>query len=646
VTALAALASTLVDAPASIAVVNATAIPSFDVKASFDQAVALHQGRRLVEAEEIYRRILALEPQHAGALHLLGVIDIQRGRHADAVAKIAAALARNPRAAPFHGNYATALQALGRLDEAQKHYQEAVRLDPNYADAHNNLGALLEKRARHREAIAAYRAALKARANFAEAHQNLGQLLRATGALDEAVKHLREAIRLRPDYAEAHRGLGLALGRQNKVDESIVALRRAIELKPDDAEAHNHLGNRLKLQGKLDESEASYRRALALRPGYVDAHNNLGNVFFRRGRLDEAEACYRKALELRPSYPDGYGNLGIVHMGRCRYDDAVASLRKALELRPAYPEAMCNLSQALLVLGQFREGWDKYEARWKLPAMPPRPFRQPWWRGEPILGQTILLHVEQGLGDAIQFVRYAPLVRALGADVVLEAPRELMRLFAPLARDGVRLVQRGQPLPHFDVHCPLLSLPGALGCDLDNMPAAVPYLAGDEAAVARWRERLGDRSKLKVGLVWAGNPQHGNDHNRSFRPHAFKPLFEIPDVAFFSLQKQQRPSDAGDLAQLGAIVDLAAELKDFSDSAAALAALDLLVAADTSIVHLAGALGRPVWTMVPFSPDWRWLTARDDTPWYPTMRLYRQPREKDWGSVMRRVAEDLRAFRR
>lgn len=644
-TAAAAPASTLVDAPASIVAVNQAAIPTFDVKARFDEAVALHQSRRLVEAEEIYRRILDHDAQHPGALHLLGVIDIQRGRHADAVTKIAAALQRNPRAAPFHGNYATALQALGRFDEAQKHYQEAVRLDPNYADAHNNLGALFEKRARHREALAAYRAALKARPNFAEAHQNIGQLLRISGAVDEAIKHLREAIRLRPDYAEAHRGLGLALGRQNKVDESIVALRRAIELKPDDAEAHNHLGNRLKLKGLFDESEASYRRALALRPGYVDAYNNLGNVHFRRGKLVEAEACYRKALELRPNYPDAFGNLGIVYMGHGRYDEAVESLRKALELRPVYPEAQCNLSQALLVRGEFLEGWDKYESRWRLSSMQPRPFRQPWWRGEPIIGQTILLHVEQGFGDAIQFARYAPLVRALGAKVLLEAPRELLRLFAPLARDGVRLVQRGLPLPHFDVHCPLLSLPGALGCDIDNIPASVPYLSAEPDLVTQWRKRLGGEGTLKVGLVWAGNPQHGNDHHRSFRPHAFKPLFDVPGVSFYSLQKQQRPTDVGDLAQLGAIVDLAAELKDFADSAAALTALDLLVAADTSIVHLAGALARPVWTMVPYSPDWRWLTGREDSPWYPTMRLYRQPRERDWGSVMRRVAEDLRAFK-
>jgi len=263
-----------------------------------------------------------------------------------------------------------------------------------------------------------------------------------------------------------------------------------------------------------------------------------------------------------------------------------------------------------------------------------------------ILGQTILLHVEQGLGDAIQFARYAPVIRALGAEVVLEAPRELMRLLAPLARAGVRLVQRGQALPHFDLHCPLLSLPGAFGCDLDHVPAAVPYLTADAAAVAQWRDRLGGAGTLKVGLAWAGNPQHGNDHNRSFRPLAFKPLFAVPGVSFYSLQKQQRPGDAADLAQLGPVRDLAADLNDFSDSAAALTALDLLVAADTSIVHLAGALARPVWTMVPFSPDWRWLLQREDTPWYPSMRLYRQPRERDWGSVMRRVADDLRKLAR
>ncbi len=629
---------------ASIAGVNTAMKPAFDVRAAFDQAVKLHQARRMVEAEEIYRAILAVHPEHPGALHLMGVIDIQRNNPAAAIEKIAAALRLNPAAAPFHGNYATALQALGRRDEAEKHYREAVRLDPSYADAHNNLGALLEKRGRNDDALRCYRAALAARPAFPEAHCNLGQLLRTTGSFDEAIKHLNEAIKLRPDYADAHRGLGMALGRQNKNDQAIIALRKAIELRPDDAEAHNHLGNRLKAKGELDAAESVYRKALALRPDFVDVHNNLGNVHFRRGRLADAEACYRRALELRPNYPDGYGNLGIVHMGRCRYDEAVVSLRRALELRPNYPEAMCNLSQALLVLGQFKEGWERYESRWRLSAMPPRPFRQPWWHGEELLGRTILLHVEQGLGDAIQFARYAPIVKALGADVILETPRELMRLFAPLALQGIRLVQRGTALPHFDVHCPLLSLPGALGCGLTEIPATVPYLQVDDAAVKTWRERLGPGPELKIGLVWAGNPQHGNDHNRSFRPIAFKPIIDVPGTRFFSLQKQRRPSDDADLATLGAIADPTAALQDFSDTAAALSALDLLIAADTSIVHLAGALARPVWMMTPFSPDWRWLLGRDDTPWYPTLRLYRQPREKDWASVMARVARDVAAL--
>lgn len=626
---------------ASVEVANSSAL---NIKAAFDEAVKLHQGRRLVEAEDIYRRILAAQPGHAGALHLLGVVDIQRGQHASAIERIGAALEINPRAAPFHGNYATALQALRRFDEAEKHYREAVRLDANYADAHNNLGALLEKKSRHGDALACYRAALKAKPEFAEAHHNLGQLLRTLGRVDEAIGHLESAIRLRPGYADAHRGLGMALARQNKTDAAIVSLRKAIELNPNDAEAHNHLGSRLKHKGELEEAEVVYRRALALRPNYVDVHNNLGNVHFRRGRLDEAEASYRRALELRPTYPDGHGNLGITAMGRCRYTEAVAHFRQALTLRAVYPEALCNLSQALLVLGEFSEGWDKYESRWKLPAMQPRPFRQPWWRGESIVGQTILLHVEQGLGDAIQFARYAPLVQRLGASVILEVPRELIRLFAPIAAQGIRLVQRGKPLPHFDVHCPLLSIPGAMGCTLANMPAEVPYLGIDPATQAKWLKRLPADGTVKVGLVWAGNPQHGNDHNRSFRPLAFKPMIGLPGVSFYSLQKQRRASDDADLAALGAITDLGPELADFAETAGALMALDLLISADTSIVHLGGALGRPVWTMVPFSPDWRWLLQRDDTPWYPTMRLFRQPREKDWGGVMTRVATALTAL--
>ena len=615
-------------------------------RALFEEGVRLHQARRLSEAQALYERVLRERPGHPGALHLMGVLDIQRGEPAAAVEKIRAAIAANPGAAPFHGNLGTALQALGRLDEAQKHYEQAVKLDRRYADAHNNLGALHEKRQRWREAAASYRAAIAARPEFPEAHNNLGHLLRKSGALDDAAKHFLEALGLRPDYGDAHRGQGMVLARQNKHDEAIACFRRAIELDPRDAEAHNQLGSRLKHLGRLADAEASFRAAIAIREDFPEAHNNLGNTFFRQGRLDEAEACYRKALELRPNYADGFGNLGIVLMGRCRHEEAVAHFRKALELRPVYHEAVSNMSQALLTLGQFREGWERYEARWKLAVLPPRPFRQPWWRGESIVGQTILLHAEQGLGDTLQFLRYVPIVRALGADVVVEIQPELLRLAAPLARPGIRLVQRGNPLPHFDVHCPLLSIPGVLACELDTIPQPGGELAPDPELVRGWKERLGQGGGLRVGLVWAGNPQHGNDHHRSFRPLAFGPLLDVPGVRFFSMQKNRREGDDADLARLGKVEDIAPLLTDFAESAAALCALDLLVAADTSIVHLAGAIRRPVWTMVPFSPDWRWMLGRDDTPWYPSMRLFRQPRQRDWKSVFARVAEELARFRR
>ena len=638
--------SVAASAPAATADGPGAAGAAAGIKALFEQGVRLHQSRRLSEAQALYEQVLRARPGHPGAMHLMGVLDIQRGNPAAAVEKIGAAIAANPGAAPFHGNLATALQALGRLDEAQKHYEQAVRLDRGYADAHNNLGALHEKRERWREAAASYRAALAARADFPEAHNNLGQLLRRSGALDDAARHLTEALRLRPDYGDAHRGYGMVLARQNKHEEAIASFRRAIELEPRDAEAHNQLGSRLKHLGRLADAEASFRAAIAIRPDFPEAHNNLGNTFFRSGRLDEAEACYRKALELRPNYADGYGNLGIVFMGKCRHEEAVEHFRRALELRPVYNEAVSNLSQALLTLGRFEEGWQRYEARWKLAVLPPRPFRQPWWRGESIVGQTILLHAEQGLGDTIQFLRYVPIVRALGADVVLELQPELLRLAAPLVRPGIRIVPRGNALPHFDVHCPLLSIPGVLACDMATIPPPGGELAAPPELAGSWKARLGEGGELRVGLVWAGNPQHGNDHHRSFRPLAFGPLLEVPGVRFYSMQKNRREGDDADLARLGRVEDIAPQLGDFADTAAALSALDLLVAADTSIVHLAGALGRPVWTMVPFSPDWRWLLGREDTPWYPSMRLFRQPAQRDWRSVMARVAAELARFRR
>jgi tetratricopeptide (TPR) repeat protein len=633
------------DPDAAAAASRIAAVRPADIAALFQEGVRLHQAGRFAQAEAIYDRVLAARADHPGALHLTGVLDIQRGRPAQAVAKIRAALAVNPRAAPFHGNLGTALQALGRDDEALAAYREAVRLDPAYADAHNNIGALAEKRARYRDAVDSYRAALAARPDFLEAMSNLGQLLRRAGEYKEAVALLTRAVELGAKDAATHRALGAALGRLDRHDEAIAALRRAIEIDPNDHEAHNQLGNRFKHKGMAREAEASYRTALQIKPDYVDAHNNLGNLAYRVGKLEEAESFYRAALRIRPDYADGHGNLGIVHMGMGRYEEAVATLREALRLRSVYPEATSNLSQALLVMGAFKEGWDKYEMRWKLPALAPRPFRQPLWHGESLIGTTILLHAEQGAGDVIQFVRYAPLIRDLGATVVVELPKELMRVLAPIAGPRIRLVAKGSPLPHFDVHCPLLSLPGALGCDLGNIPASVPYLTAEPDLVARWRARLDGAPGPRIGLVWAGNPQHANDHNRSFRPLAFKPFWDIPGLRFFLLQKQPRDSDAADLAELGPHVDLGPELQDFADTAAALSALDLLISADTSIVHLAGALGRPVWTMVPFSPDWRWLLGREDTPWYPTMRLFRQPKRRDWRSAMARVAEELARLR-
>jgi tetratricopeptide (TPR) repeat protein len=317
-------------------------------------------------------------------------------------------------------------------------------------------------------------------------------VLRLAGKVDEAIPHYRRALALNPDYAEAHHGLGAALTRKNQVDEAIACFRRAVALKPDYAEAWNNLGNRLKQQGKADEAERCYRQAIEVAPGYVDSWNNLGNLAYRRGRLDEAESCYRKALEINKDYADAHGNLGIVHMGRCDYDAAIAGVRHALTLTRDYPEGRCNLSQALLVTGDFAAGWPLYEWRWRLPGMVPRPFAQPLWNGlDRLAGKTILLHVEQGFGDAIQFARYAPIVAGLGAaQVVLEVPRELTRVMKPLARGRVRLATRCRALPGFDLHCPLLSVPGALGADLSSIPAAVPYLEAEPELVARWRERL------------------------------------------------------------------------------------------------------------------------------------------------------------
>ena len=434
------------------------------------------------------------------------------------------------------------------------------------------------------------------------------------GRLDIAERMFRQVLASHPRHADSLHLLGVIAYQTGRRDLAIELIGKAIAINPREASSRSNLGNLLMEQGRLEEAVASYRKALGLRPGFSEAANNLGNAFKALGRLEEAIGSYRTALDQQP-------------------DDA---------------EVHYNLAMALLARGDMAAGWAEHEWRWKTRQLSGshRDFAQPQWRGEVAEGRTLLIHAEQGFGDTIQFCRYAPLAAAKGLRVVLEVPRPLVRLLAGLP--GVeRLVAFGDALPHFDLHCPMLSLPLALRTTPTTIPGSVPYLHADAVQAAAWRTRLDAPARRgpRIGLAWAGNPRKhlpgtaAIGRQRSIAPDQLTPLLALPGLHFVSLQKDGVAPPAG-----APLTDFMGEIGDFADTAALIANLDLIVSIDTSVAHLAGALGKPVWLLTCLDPCWRWLTGRRDSPWYPGMRLYRQPKPGDWEPVVAAIVQDLRGF--
>ena len=561
---------------------------------------------------------------------------MEQGEPDRAIASYRRALELKPDFADAHYNLGIALKDQGALDQAIASYRRALELRPDFAAAHNNLGAAFKEQGKLDEAIACYRRVLDLRPDFADAHNNLGAAFKEQARPDEAIACYRRALELRPDFPEAHSNLGIALEDQGKPDEAIACYRRALELRPEFVEVHNRLGMALRDRGNLDEAIACYRRALELRPGYAEAHNNLGNALKDQGKLDEAVACYRQALELNPDFVEAHTILGVAFNDQRKLDEAAACYRRALELKPELAEVHLYRSFLSLLSGDFQRGWAEYQWRWKTKASPPRDFQQPLWDGRPLEGGTILLYAEQGLGDTIQFVRYAALVKQRGGSVIVECPRPLASLLRSCA--GIdRLVAQGDPPPAFDVQAPLLSLPGIFQTALDNLPAAIPYLFADADLVRRWREELAPLPGRKIGIAWRGSPAHVNDRARSLPLSCFESLARLPGVHLLSLQKGPGVEELQGLSSHFPVTELGSRLNDFADTAALLMNLDLLITCDTAVAHLAGALGAPVWVALPLVPDWRWLLDRDDSPWYPTMRLFRQQTPGDWIGVFQQM---------
>ncbi len=483
-----------------------------------------------------------------------------------------------------------------------------------------------------------YKEILGVRPDNAAAHNNLGKALQDQGRPDEAIACFRRALRIDPNLAGTYNNLGNALHDKGRPKEAALCYRQAIKTDPDNAHAYHNLGNVFKGQGKHEQAAACYRRALERNPDLAEAHHGLGNVCQDEGRWADAVEHYGRALSLNPDGAESHSSLGNALYNLGRLDEAMGHLERAVSIKPDYTTGHFNKSLADLLTGNYAEGWRGYEWRWRMKqyGKGKRDFRRPLWDGSPLEGRTIFLHDEQGFGDAIQFVRYAPMVKERGGRVVVECQPQLARLFSAMGAIG-EVIPRGDPLPAFDVYAPLMSLPGIFGTTLATIPGHVPYLAPPAEAGPDLPD-CPDGTRLTAGIAWAGSRTNTNDRNRSCRLRQFEPVLSVPGVAFFSLQKDE----AAELADsAGTVRDLSGGLGDFADTAAVVDRLDLVISVDTAVVHVAGALGRPVWLLVPFAPDWRWMRDRDDSPWYPTLRLFRQPALGDWPSVFARVAGEL-----
>jgi len=574
---------------------------------------------------------------------MLGVVAQQEGRSELAVDLIQRAIAILPTAPAFHSNLGEVYQRLGRLEAATAAFRRAIQIKPDYVKAHNNLGVALVKQGFPADAEAALRRALELRPDYVEAYKNLGIALRDQGRLEEAVAACVGALQLQPEYAEVHNILGVTLLEWGLPADAEASLRRALEIRPEYGEAHSNLGLAFRRQGRLEEAVGAFRRALEIKPDYAEVHNILGVALLEHGLLADAEAALRRALEIQPDYAEAHSNLGLALREQGRLEEAAAEFRRALEIEPDYSDAKGKLSILLLLQGDFERGLRMYEARREV-LQTRRNFSEPMWNGQIVNGRRILIHTEQGFGDLIQFIRYAAIIAERGAEVVIECPRPLVELFR--SANGVReVVVAGAPLPQFDLHVPMVSQPMVFETTLDSIPGAVPYLFADSARREAWAKRLYvNHARLRVGLAWAGNPLNPQSRMRNIPLKMLLPLLGVRGADFFSLQVGPGMEEIRMLPDPSLIIDHTKFIKDFADTAALMDELDLIISVDTAVAHLAGALARPVWTLLPFVPDWRWQLKREDSPWYPTMRLFRQPKSDDWTRVIQRVAEALTAL--
>jgi tetratricopeptide (TPR) repeat protein len=582
--------------------------------------------------------VLAGSPGHPTALHLLGVLTLATGRATESLDLLTQAMEERGHNEETRLAYAGALAATGRTAAAIGLYEATLVDNPRHVGALVNLANARRDAGDAKGAIQASRQALAIAPRLVQAHVTLGSALLAAGQTARAIGAYRAAVTLRADFAPAQIGLAMALLRDNRIDAAVGTAGRAVNLAPDNVEAWFVRGAALRAQGAFEEAVAALERATALDPRHARAHLTLGNALADLDRLGEAELHLRWSIAVDPTLPEAHVSLGFLLTGNGRFADAVAACDAAIALRPDFARAFWNRSFAHMLSGNYARGWEDYEWRRRhdqyAAGLPPLPG--PEWAGEDLAGKTILVHAEQGLGDTIQFARYLPLLAERGATVILACARALMKLMLRLP--GVSAVVGRSALPAYDVWVNQMSLPRLFATRVDSIPAAAGYLTADPALAASWRQAAAHRPR--VGIVWAGNPAHSNDSRRSMPAALLAPILAVDGIDWVSLQVGPTSHQIG--TRYG-IPDVSARLTDFDQTAALIATLDLVIAVDTATAHLAGAMGKPVWLLLPYAPDWRWLPGREDSPWYASARLFRQPAPGDWLAVIQDVALALLA---
>jgi tetratricopeptide (TPR) repeat protein len=607
---------------------------------------SLHRQGRSSDAQHLFEEIVVTHPQNFEAVYQLGVFAGQGRNFQRAAELFSRAVVIKPDSAEAVCNLGLALHELGQLENALICYERAIEMNPGFAGAHCKRSNLLHAMRRYDEALESSTRAIELRADFAEAFCNQGNALQALGRPEAALRSYQRAIEIKADYFDAHCNQGIALRQIGRLEPAIAAFQRAVLLQPGHAAAHYNLAYLLCEQHRWLDALAEYDRAIAAKPEDALARSERGIVLRRLNRFEEALASHDLAIAIHHDSASSHVNRGNVLCDMRRWDEALGSYDRAIVIAPDLAEAHFAKATVLLTRAEFPAGWAEYEWRFKLAnsaltIAPHRAFSQPRWDGiAPLEGRHILLHAEQGLGDTLQFCRYAAAVAQRGGRVILEVQEPLVNLLQGV-EGASKVVARGAMLPHFDIHMPLLSLPLAFGTRLETIPARQGYLRADDVCLSKWRGILGIQGRRRIGLAWRGNPQNANDHNRSI---GLRRLMDgLPrGYEYVSLHRELIGGEREVIRAMG-ITHVGEQQSDFADAAAICECMDLVISVDTSLAHLSASLGKATWMLLSYTSDWRWLLDRSDSPWYPSMKLFRQMGVDHWGELLEGVSAALLA---